>query len=207
VSSFASCKLQPIYTLAGVVYYANNVLTGEGIAVKMESLDADNPKLSHEWKVYKSLSGGLGIPRVSWFGSERGYRAMTMSLLGPSLENIFDACNLKFTLKTVLMLADQLVSFITFIHSSTGQVPHYNMTRRFPVLNTSILDITSTVISNLITFSWALIVSASWSISSTLDLQTDIVTKSPSFISLTTRTKVGAPNDKYPIRKFLEHRF
>jgi hypothetical protein len=44
------------------VYYADNVLTGEGIAVKMEALDADNPKLSHEWKVYKSLSGGLGIP-------------------------------------------------------------------------------------------------------------------------------------------------
>jgi predicted Ser/Thr protein kinase len=92
------------------VYYADNVLTGEETAIKMESIDTDNPKLSHEWKVYKSLSGGIGIPRVSWFGSERGFRAMTMNLLGPSLEDIFDACNRKFTLKTVLMLADQLVS-------------------------------------------------------------------------------------------------
>ena len=107
----------------GEVYYADNILTGEGIAVKMESLEAHNPKLSHEWKVYKSLSGGLGIPRVSWFGAERGYRAMTMSLLGPSLEDLFDACNRKFTLKTVLMLADQLVSFVTFIHSTSVRVP------------------------------------------------------------------------------------
>jgi casein kinase I homolog HRR25 len=111
-------QVAPLYT--GVVYYADNILTGEWIAVKMESLDADNPKLSHEWKVYKSLSGGLGIPRVSWFGSERGYRAMTMSLLGPSLEDLFDACNRKFTLKTVLMLADQLVSCITLFFLVLG---------------------------------------------------------------------------------------
>ena len=100
------------------VYYADNVLTGEGIAVKMESLDADNPKLSYEWKVYKFLSSGLGIPWVSWFGAECGYRAMAMNLLGPSLEDLFNACNRKFMLKTVLMLADQLVSFVMFILSS-----------------------------------------------------------------------------------------
>ena len=100
------------------MYYADNVLTSEGIAVKMESLDADNPKLSYEWKVYKSLSGGLGIPQVSWFGAERGYQAMAMNLLGPSLEDLFNACNRKFTLKTVLMLADQLVSFVMFVLSS-----------------------------------------------------------------------------------------
>ena len=101
-----------------MVYYADNVLTGEGIAVKMESLDADNPKLRHEWKVYKSLSGGLGIPRASWFGSECGYQAMTMNLLGPSLEDLFDACNRKFTLKTVHILADQLVSVLYLVLSS-----------------------------------------------------------------------------------------
>ncbi|KAF8235362.1 kinase-like protein [Tricholoma matsutake] len=98
-------------------YYANNVLTGEGIAVKMESLDADNPKPSHEWKVYKALGGGPGIPRVSRFGAKCGYQAMTMNLLGPSLEDLFDACNRDFTLKTVLMLADQLISHVEYIHS------------------------------------------------------------------------------------------
>ena len=94
----------------GDVYYANNVITGEATAVKMEPIDSESPKLCHEWKVYKSLGSAVGIPRVLWFGTERSYKAMVMNILGPSLEDLFTACNRTFSLKTVLMLADQLVS-------------------------------------------------------------------------------------------------
>ena len=54
----------------------------------------------------------VGIPNVHWFGVEGDYNVMVIDLLGPSLEDLFNYCKRKFSLKTVLMLADQMVSQI-----------------------------------------------------------------------------------------------
>ena len=51
-----------------------------------------------------------GVPHLKWFGVEGGYSCMVIDLLGPSLEDLFNYSNRIFSLKSVLMLADQLVT-------------------------------------------------------------------------------------------------
>ena len=63
------------------------------------------------------VQGGVGIPTIKWCGSEGDFNVMVMELLGPSLEDLFNFCSRRFSLKTVLLLADQLISRIEYIHS------------------------------------------------------------------------------------------
>ncbi len=48
----------------------------------------------------------LGFPELIWFGEEHYYRVIIMECLGPSLEDMFNFCGKKFSLKTVIMIAD-----------------------------------------------------------------------------------------------------
>ena len=48
---------------------------------------------------------------VRWFGVEGDYNVLVMDLLGPSLKDLFNFCSSKLSLKTVLMLADQMVDW------------------------------------------------------------------------------------------------
>jgi len=52
----------------------------------------------------------VGIPKLYWSGTEGDYNIMVMELLGPNLEELFDTLGRRLSLKTTLMLADQMVT-------------------------------------------------------------------------------------------------
>ena len=61
----------------------------------------------------------VGFPQFVWFGQEGDYYIMAIELLGPSLEDLFVYCGRKLSLKTVLIIADQLISRIELFHEMT----------------------------------------------------------------------------------------
>ncbi|KAF8565040.1 hypothetical protein P879_07057 [Paragonimus westermani] len=113
----------------GDIYLGVNLLTGEEVAVKMENIYAKHPQLQFEHTVYRILAGAVGIPQAKfvqlftyyfgfrWYGATRTYWVLVMDLLGPSLEDLFTFCCRRFTMKTVLMLADQMLARIEHVHN------------------------------------------------------------------------------------------
>jgi casein kinase 1 len=101
----------------GEIYSAENTRTHRPVAVKLEPIRARVPQLSYESKLYRIFSGGTGIPKLHWFGTEESHNVMVIDLLGKSLEDLACARHHRFSLKTVLMLADQMLSCVEFIHS------------------------------------------------------------------------------------------
>lgn len=53
------------------------------------------------------------------YGQECNFYIMILDLLGPSLEDLFNFCNRKFPLKTDLLLADQLISRVEYMHAKS----------------------------------------------------------------------------------------
>ena len=91
----------------------NNRLYG----IKVELLGCRFPQLSFECKVYRQLESGVGVPQVHWYGKHKENNVMVLDLLGPSLDDLFEYCGRRFTLKTVLMLADQMIARVEYVHS------------------------------------------------------------------------------------------
>lgn len=118
----------------GYIYQGKNLLTHEQVAIKFEPKSSAHPQLARESRIYRSIEG-LGMPKMYWYanelhfffflvlhvlfiryGSVNDYHAMILEMLGPSIEDLFHYCQRQFTIKTVLLLAEQMLERICHVH-------------------------------------------------------------------------------------------
>jgi hypothetical protein len=78
----------------------------EEVTIKFKSINHENPRLEHKARVYETLTSSLGILFVYYFRTFESYKYIVIDLLGLSLEDLYNFCDHKFTLKTILLLTN-----------------------------------------------------------------------------------------------------
>jgi serine/threonine protein kinase len=107
----------------GEIFEAIDLCTDQQFAIKIEKTSIKSPKLLFEAKLYNYLNKNCNkmdrqVPKVYQYLTTDFCNIMIMELMGPSLESLFSFCEWHFSLKTVLMLADQMINRLEFLHSN-----------------------------------------------------------------------------------------
>lgn len=104
----------------GEVYRGINVDTKAEVAVKFEDVSSVAPQLDHESQVLNHLRQSVAMQGVAewfFFGKEGNCFCMVMELLGRSLEDRVQQCGGRFSVKTTLLVAEQVLRRIEYLHS------------------------------------------------------------------------------------------
>ncbi|KAL6452860.1 YCK2 Casein kinase I 2 [Candida maltosa Xu316] len=100
----------------GVIFEGTNIINGVPVGIKFEPRKTEAPQLRDEYRTYKHLQGCEGIPNAYYFGQEGLHNILVIDLLGPSLEDLFDWCGRRFSVKTVVQVAIQMLTLVEEVH-------------------------------------------------------------------------------------------
>eukprot|EP00443_Scrippsiella_acuminata_P078350 CAMPEP_0115545512 /NCGR_PEP_ID=MMETSP0271-20121206/92645_1 /TAXON_ID=71861 /ORGANISM="Scrippsiella trochoidea, Strain CCMP3099" /LENGTH=384 /DNA_ID=CAMNT_0002978867 /DNA_START=128 /DNA_END=1283 /DNA_ORIENTATION=+ len=101
----------------GEVYTAIQMDSKQEVAVKIES---DSSTLQHEADILELLKDGAqpqGFAERFYYGQEGKCQVLVMQLLGQDMANMLTACQGTFEVKTTVLLAEQLLQRLEYIHS------------------------------------------------------------------------------------------
>ena len=104
----------------GRVYLAIDIENKENYAIKIQKKLPDKRKLlllQKETEIVRDLSNEEGFPKLKIFFKENKRGFLVMSYLGDNLSNLFHYNQGRFSLKTVCMVALQILTRIETLHS------------------------------------------------------------------------------------------
>ncbi|KAK7194652.1 casein kinase I [Novymonas esmeraldas] len=103
----------------GDIFLGVDTQTSEMVAIKVERAKTSHPQLLAESRHYTLICQGRAaayMPTIFGYSAEGDFNVMAMELMGLSLEDLHEQCGSRFSLKTTLMLADQMIRLIELVH-------------------------------------------------------------------------------------------
>eukprot|EP01017_Pseudomicrothorax_dubius_P047647 TRINITY_DN8581_c0_g1_i1.p1 TRINITY_DN8581_c0_g1~~TRINITY_DN8581_c0_g1_i1.p1 ORF type:complete len:532 (-),score=60.83 TRINITY_DN8581_c0_g1_i1:112-1707(-) len=106
----------------GKIYKAVDTQTNEVVAIKIDRFRSSNNSavqttLAKEAQILAELAEETGFAKLMLNARENEIEMLFMTCLGHNLEKLFKICGGKFSMKTVLIIADQILNRIEALHS------------------------------------------------------------------------------------------
>jgi serine/threonine protein kinase len=99
----------------GKVFKAENIRTGEIVAIKTEVKSKEQKSLKMEAKIYQYLANTDGIPQLKWFGATNNVNYLVTNLLEHSVTSLIKKYG-RLSIKTVLLLGIQMIERLEILH-------------------------------------------------------------------------------------------
>lgn len=103
----------------GRIYSAEDTKDKKFVAIKVESAKVRHPQLEDEYKVYLRFVDSTNFPQVYDYTRVGDFNILIFELLGKSIESHFQRVRKPLSLKTVLMLADQMITAVQYLHKKS----------------------------------------------------------------------------------------
>lgn len=92
------------------IFQGHMIHSGDArVAIKLELKESQFPQLDFEAKILEKLRCTNGVPISYHFGESSDYKALVMQRLGSNFKTLLDKCEGRFSLKTVLGIAERMI--------------------------------------------------------------------------------------------------
>jgi len=101
----------------GKVFKAENIRTGEIVAIKTEVKSKEQKSLKMEARIYQYLANIDGFPQLKWFGATNNVNYLVTNLLECSITTLIKEYG-RLSVKTVLLLGIQMIERLETLHNN-----------------------------------------------------------------------------------------